>query len=475
MKRKYIRKNLFFYVILLTQMIASCTKMDFSEYEDTGADKKTSDVKIITRGANGDELTYPLHVYAFAESGALQTQQTISTPQEDIRLSLPTKENYRIVVLSADEDAYDIPASPTLSSVITMKEPSVDDDIPEFLQSIAKGYTLDNPLQMGYTDIIPSEASTNATIQLYYQVASLNVTLNNLPSVCNAAYVTISEIASGIQMNGKGGSAQTARIPLRKNNDNAFISGEVFLFPSSTDKAKVTLTYNDEKGEQNASATMSALRAGTPYNLTGTYTDGSLSFSGSVSPSQWAEAVNIDFTFHNGENIVIPEGDEPEGGDDDPEDVDDIPTAPCLWNNHIVVDVQVASDKQTATLLLVSLADWDGQTAALNETNPTQVFDIAAEYEEFGLGKWRIPTADEAKILYQQYKDNVELFEDLLAAANADDFVLPAGKIKTVRYLCEGANRTYCFYNNKILDAGTAKNTTYHLRLVRSVQIQVKQ
>lgn len=474
MKRKYIRKKLFFYVILLTQMIASCTKMDFSEYEDTGADKKTSDVKIITRGANGDELTYPLHVYAFAESGALQTQQTISTPQEDIRLSLPTKESYRIVVLSAVEDAYDIPASPTLSSVITMKEPLVDDDIPEFIQSIVHGYTIDNALQMGHADIIPSDTKTSITIQLYYQVASLNVTLNNLPSVCNAAYVTISEIASGIQMNGKGGSAQTARIPLRKNNDNSFTSGETFLFPGSSDKTKLTFTYNDEKGEQNASATMSALRAGTPYNLTGTYTDGSLSFSGSVSPSQWAEAVNIDFTFHNGENIVIPEGDEPEGGDDDPEDVDDIPTAPCLWNNHIVVDVQVASDKQTATLLLVSLAEWSGLTSALNEANPTKAFSYASQYEEFGLGGWSIPTTDEAKILYRQYNNNVDVFEDLYDAADADEFVLSDAKDDKVRYLCAEATKTYSFYNSTIYKAGTAKNT-YHLRLVRSVQIQVKQ
>ena len=474
MKRKYIRKNLFFYVILLTQMIASCTKMDFSEYEDTGADKKTSDVKIITRGANGDELTYPLHVYAFAESGALQTQQTLNTPDEDIRLSLPTKENYRIVVLSADEDAYDIPASPTLSSVITMKEPLVDDDIPEFIQSIVHGYTIDNALQMGHADIIPSDTKTSITIQLYYQVASLNVTLNNLPSVCNAAYITISEIASGIQMNGKGGSAQTARIPLRKNNDNSFTSGETFLFPGSSDKTKLTLTYNDEKGEQNASATMSALRAGTPYNLTGTYTDGSLSFSGSVSPSQWAEAVNIDFTFHNGENIVIPEGDEPEGGDDDPEDVDDIPTAPCLWNNHIVVDVQVASDKQTATLLLVSLAEWSGLTSALNEANPTKAFSYASQYEEFGLGGWSIPTTDEAKILYRQYNNNVDVFEDLYDAADADEFVLSDAKDDKVRYLCAEATKTYSFYNSTIYKAGTAKNT-YHLRLVRSVQIQVKQ
>lgn len=472
MKRKYIRKKLFFYVILLTQMIASCTKMDFSEYEDTGADKKTSDVKIITRGANGDELTYPLHVYAFAESGALQTQQTISTPQEDIRLSLPTKENYRIVVLSADEDAYDIPASPTLSSVITMKEPLVDDDIPEFIQSIVHGYTIDNALQMGHADIIPSDTKTSITIQLYYQVASLNVTLNNLPSICNAAYITISETASGIQMNGKGGSAQTARIPLRKNNDNSFTSGETFLFSGSSDKTKLTLTYNDEKGEQNASATMSALRAGTPYNLTGTYTDGSLSFSGSVSPSQWAEAVNVDFTFHNGENIVIPEGDEPEGGDDDPEDVDDIPTAPCLWNNHIVVDVQVASDKQTATLLLVSLADWSGLTSALNEANPTKAFSYASQYEEFGLGGWSIPTADEAKIIYRQYNNNVELFEDLLETADANELTLTYKNGDPTRYLCQDAEKSYCFMNNRVTPAGSKKED-YYLRLVRSVQIQV--
>ena len=474
MKRKYIRKNLFFYVILLTQMIASCTKMDFSEYEDTDADKKTSDVKIITRGANGDELTYPLHVYAFAESGALQAQQTLNTPDEDIRLSLPTKESYHIVVLSAVEDAYDIPASPTLSSVITMKEPLVDDDIPEFIQSIVHGYTIDNALQMGHADIIPSDTKTSITIQLYYQVASLNVTLNNLPSVCNAAYITISETASGIQMNGKGGSAQTARIPLRKNNDNSFTSGETFLFSGSSDKTKLTLTYNDEKGEQNASATMSALRAGTPYNLTGTYTDGSLSFSGSVSPSQWAEAVNIDFTFHNGENIVIPEGDEPEGGDDDPEDVDDIPTAPCLWNNHIVVDVQVASDKQTATLLLFSLADWNDLTSALNETNSTKAFSYASQYVEFDLGEWRIPTADEAKILYRQYNNNVELFEDLLETADANELTLTYKNGDPARYLCQDAEKSYCFMNNRVTPAGSKKED-YYLRLVRSVQIQVKQ
>lgn len=493
-----------------------------------------STVSIITRsGADADALIYPLQAYAFLTDGTLIAHQQLNSATDQLRLSLPQQTDSRIVILSADPASYDIPTSPSLTSVITLKDPTT---VPgaSTSGSLAKGYTT-SPIQMGFADVHPQTSSTTVSIQLHYQVASLEATLTGMPTSCESAYISVATPASTLSLSGQFSGTQSIRIPLTPVPDSspsgqsstvpsASASGHplstkapVYFFPTTGSTTTFTIAYNDANGEQYASATYQApLQAGTPYQLHGSYSDGTFLLSGTVTPSEWADPVALDFTFTNGGNTIITpdggnnDGDNSGGGATVPDDLSSAPypvtTIPqpfTLWNGHIVIatvpetapvpgssasgssaSVPDASSSgqtapvpdgspsgPTATLTLLSLSDWSDLTSALHADTPTTATDLAQSYTEYDLTGWRIPTEAEARQLSQLYRDDPDTFDSLLLEAQASPIVLTDDKGNNLRYLCEYALKTYSFKNNTVTNAG-ATVRTYHLRLVRTLRVQ---
>lgn len=517
-----MRTHAFTLLALLLIVLSSCTRMkDFDEEINTGG--PVSSVRVLTRSVQGDDLFFPLHAYAFGANGNLVAHQQLNSASDDLRLSLPQQTDCRIVILSANPEDYNIPSSPTATSLISPKSPTDIAGVSPSVAALARGYAK-SPLQMGFVDVNPQNDNSTVSVQLHYQVASLSVSLSNLPSACTSAYVTVASPATSLNFEGATEGVQTARIPL-SNAGNSFAtpSPPVYLLPSSGSTTTFTISYNDAAGEQFASATYQApLKAGIPYQLNGAYADGAFVLKGDITPSEWAEPVALDFAFNNGGNTtIIPEGTTPDDSSD-PYPVTTIPDPLSLWNGHIViastapdayaprvatVSEASASDSSsaasgsssaasgssapasgsssaasgssspasgsTATLTLLSLNDWDALTSVFNANTPDVASTIASDYTEYDLSNWRIPTEDEGRLLSQLYRDQSEIFDALLEKAKASPVVLTDGKGNNIRYLCEDATKTYSFKTSTITNAG-ATVKTYHLRLVRTVNVILK-
>ena len=462
-------------------LFASCE----SPVLESDDDQPASAVCIHTRAAEGEAFESPLHAYAFDADGHLIAHQQ-SASDTDFRLSVPQQADTRIVLLSADSECYDIPTSPSLSSLITMKAPMS-------ASSLARGYAT-SPLQMGIVDVHPQSDNTTITVQMHYQVASLSVQLQQLPDVCTSAYLSVASPANGLTFSGTANGTQTTRIPLAVVPSVATVpdgspSGKTFattapiyLFPT-TAPTTFTIAYNDAEGEQYASATYQAsLLPGTPYQLNGTYHNGSILLTGTITPSEWTDPVALSFTFSNdGNTTITPDGNTPVPDDSSSKiyPVTTIPQPLTLWNGHLVIAAVPESatvpdgspSGSTATITLFSLFDWADLTSALNTITPTQASALASSYSEYDLTGRRIPTEAEARTLSSLYREHTDLFDSLLLEAQASPVVLTDDKGNNLRYLCEDATKTYSFKNSTITNAGaTVKN--YHLRLVRTVRVQ---
>ena len=163
-----------------------------------------------------------------------------------------------------------------------------------------------------------------------------------------------------------------------------------------------------------------------------------------------------------------------------------IPKAYSIWEDHVVaavLDVEgtPVSDEEPPTqamLMLLSRKDFKGVVSANNTTSPNAVSDSTKYYIESGLGNWRIPTEQEAKILYNSYwgiLNGGSITSDLsplntLLKHNAIDPVCLDSK---ERYLCGEGKMTFGFYQDGyIVPAG--KDKKYHLRLVHTVKVTTR-
>lgn len=311
-------------------------------------------------------------------------------------------------------------------------------------------------------------------MQLRYQMASVRFTLSGLPASCGKAYVRVASPYEALALSGELTGSQKSVVPLTRSAEGRWVSGEVFLFPTTGAQTVFTIAYEDDAEEQYAQVTYQApLRAGVPYELNGSLSGGTLEVTGSVTPAQWGTPESLSFTFSPDVPTVI-------GGTtpgDTPYEVETLPAPLTLWDGHVVVDTTLCGD-DCSTLLLLSIADYDGLTSALNAETPDMASGLATNYQEGALASWRIPTEDEARQLRAAYLAHPDSFEDLLAQTGGDPVAITDGKGNNIRYLCAEARHTYSFKPgsayNAIKEAG-ASVRDYHLRLVTTVRVKQKQ
>lgn len=166
---------------LLMCLFASCEKVDFSVVEDQ--DKK-GDLIVYTRASEDDKLQYPLVVYAFDAKGQCRGQQTLSDEGATFSFQLSSG-SYRIVALGGIASC-DLPSSPRLSSVLTLKE------------------NASVPLQMGQADVVMGQGGTKAYLQMRYLVSQVQVSLSGLPNDVTSVSMVLSKPYSQWAFSGSG-------------------------------------------------------------------------------------------------------------------------------------------------------------------------------------------------------------------------------------------------------------------------------
>lgn len=101
---------------ILLLLLAACVNHIAEEEEALSGE--CHEVRITTR-AGGENLPYPVSVYAFAPDGACVAQQTVTKATDALKLSLPSG-TYHLVALAGTDD-YTLPEPMTFTSAITLK------------------------------------------------------------------------------------------------------------------------------------------------------------------------------------------------------------------------------------------------------------------------------------------------------------------------------------------------------------------
>lgn len=163
-----------------------------------------------------------------------------------------------------------------------------------------------------------------------------------------------------------------------------------------------------------------------------------------------------------------------------------IPEASPLGSQATVPGASASGPYKEARITLLSKSEWSNLPSALNATNPATALAIPATYSEGTLKDWRIPTAAEAKALKNTYAPSQptgsilggpasESLNALLTSIEAPNLQATDEKGNTIRYLCEGATRTFSFAPGTTISTAGTKSTTYRLRLVKTLHLKLQQ
>ncbi len=472
MKTSRTVKTLLPTAALLSVFMSSC---DNSTYDITETESETSCLNVITRSATGSK-DVQAKVFAFDMDG---TCVAGTDADSNYRFNLELGKQYHITAIAASETCYSIPKEISRESVIRMTE--------------SEGWAI-SPLEIAQADVTTSKSTSTLSLQMEFAVACLTVELSGIPEEYDTVLLSFPNMGTGLSMSGNIETCGTVSIGL-ENRRGVWTCDPFHVFPGTGDKQEfnVRLIKGDTECITSVS-TDQVFKAGTPYYITGTYADGDFLIEGHIGQASWNSPEKMTFQF--GPKIsesgigTTNEGGKSDTVDDSPVSVSKIPTPTSEWNGHIVALVydtdgspvsdesEIARMKQ-ATLLLISLDDWNKMTSAGNESTPDMAAEAAHGYIEYGMDGWDIPTEAQARQLKATYNDDsngtgntsLSILNEAIVKAGGVGIETVSGN-ENVRYLCERATRTFCFKSTSlnVTNAG-AKTANYHLRTVRTVSV----
>ena len=438
--------------IFLPMLSALALTSCFSPAEDNAdaidESAATTRLKVTTRAASG-EVTYPILVMAYDESGALKGEQTINSESDEISLKL-------------SEGAYHITA---LSGQGNYTEPSSYNQQSALIYIPTAGYA-SSPLMMGGADVLLTSASAKVNVVMTYRVASLSLSLESVPEDVSAVSVGISQQYKAIDMSGTFSGSSTANVKCTKTGD-VWTSEQVYLLPGAGSSTTLTLSLTNAEGQTSYSYELSEpLMAAVPYTIKGTYVESTAPYiTGVITIEGWQEERSFDFEFGSGSSsggagVVTPTN-----------DVTAIPEPSSLWNGHIVALVDNATSTE-ADVLLLGLREMKNVFAPAAEGHETQMQDSVQAYFENDMKDWAVPTEEQARALKKQYGGNFDELNLLIEQQQGDTLHVYTSS-SNARYLCEEGTKTFNFAaNGSITSAGTS--TKYRLRLVKKIHVVVK-
>ena len=438
-----MKSNVFYIRWLLCAAVwfffSACQQLLEEDHSQSGTE---ASLKIQTRSAATDGISYPLYLYAFNEKGNCVASQTIVSSEEDIELSL-IEGDYRIVAVAGLSDAYDVPEKPNIDEVITLEGTA----------------GADTPLMIGKADVtVKSTRESTLDITLSYVVAAVNVSLSNLPSEVSAVEFILSPLHSTFSFEGEyGGASGKLETACQLDTENVWTAEPVYIFPGKGSETVFTIVLVMKNGTTNTYGyTYSGIpEAGRAFNIEGSYAGG-ITIGGNVVGGDWGAPVEVKFEF--GSTGQLEGDDEEEGEGDMGGSLSEVPEVGSIWNGTIVAAVN-EKDSETVELLLLSLEEWDITTS--------QVEELAGSYSVDDMTDWHLPTYDEAIVLRNTFSgdnrrelnDRISEYDDTLYGIDGEE-----------HYLCvkEGAYYSFLFSGGtSITQAGTKR--TYYTRLVKTL------
>lgn len=439
-----MRHNLSYFALAALPMLSGC----FSPAEEVAETSAATTLHVTTRAASG-EISYPVQILAYDDNGELQGKQTLQSANDDIQLHLDGG-LYHITALSG-QGAYVEPKD--------YKKKSATLGIP------AEGYAR-SPLMIGGADVLLGTTNASVSLVLSYRVASLSLSLKEVPADVTNVAIGISQQYGAIDMGGTLSGSASATVQCTRQA-GIWQSPTVYVLPGVGTATTLTLSLTRAEGQVSYGYELGdVLQAAVPYKIEGTYVESTAPYiTGMLTMEGWQPEQQLTFSFGNGlhndgnTSTSVPTV-----------RVDKIPAPGSVWNGHVVALV----DNATATgadLLLLSLSEFDNVHSPNAEGYESEMQNIATSYGEDAISDWTVPSEAQARALRTAYAGDLD---GINAVIESQDGVALAVYTTNgnARFLCERGTKTFNWAKNgSITTAGTS--VKYRLRLVKTIHAEV--
>ena len=401
---------------LVLLLVSSCQEIDLGN-NGKSADGEAHSVMFTSRSdVAGTAIPSPLSVYAVDGNGLVASKVRLADGEVGGALSLVTGSYMLYGVAGADATE----SETADGNVITAEAGSFAQPVMQCSQSL----------------VVESD-NQDVVITLSYAVASVDVTLSDIPDTIASVYVEIARQSESMTIKRTYGGSTVATLECKKQADGTWKSDVAYMFPGTGEVTTLTITHVSKNGySKGYTATYgSPLKAATPYHFRGTYEgidNKSLSFS--VIAGGWEEDVDetLDITPAEGTTPTpSPSGDE-------------------------VYEVEEMDGH-----VLIKTGEHTGLLFSKEEFGEEKLSTIANEYSEGDVTGWSIPTLSQYEDIIANTTMSV-LRQTLLDVGGDTKYLVQC------YYLCDNGNSAFSFKSNKAVSVQNA-SATYKIRLVKSV------
>ncbi len=442
-------KSLSLVNLIIFAVLCSCNQLDLQEEISS----EQTQIKIKTRASDNMEESLPLNVYAFdAQNNILKECITINDLNESLEMNL-AKGDYHIVALSGLTNTQNIN---NVNSTLSLPSTNFSNC----------------PIRMGSSDVNITKDAT-LTLLLYNKVASIDLTLSDIPEDATDVSVSFSLLNNQISLNGSTSGQTAATVKLKAQGNNVWKADKFYTLPSSNKTLNMSITIKQPTSQNTYSFSHpTPLEENTPYIINGSFEKG-FALNNQIEIGEWNETKTIDFKF--GKETSTEEVPPTEDNNDQPQNNEifyatEYPKEGDVWNGHFVGLVMKAFGEESAEVVLLSKKEWEDMPSAQSETSSDVAIKTAAAYMEGDLSNWRIPTEEEARYMYDLL-GNFYLEETNKTLEENGFPILSTGSVgsTTIRYLCEDAKTSFNWDKGSFTACGAKR--TYHLRAVKSIKV----
>ena len=398
----------FLVLVTITTLLSACSKTvtDDIESGSSTSGQGSSNLSIVTRAGESEGMVaYPVVLYVFNGSQECVTVKTLADSNAQLTIEGLKADTYTVYAIGgADNTRYALPtqADATATTLITLQEGKVHEDLMTAKNTVVIGENEDNQLTLTMTRMV-------SMVQ--------RVEVKKIPTDVEAVSLVITPLREAFQLNGEySGEAGSFTLPLTRQTDDEQTwknAAPQYMLPS-VGNATVSIKMTREGTTRSYSYTCAEpILANYKLNIDATYTGGTFDVTGTMTGATWAGERSITFTF-NEESVT---GSEETTQDTDPDtpgdDVTPTPepstgSAPAVGTAYEGAYVlrHVDNGDNTITVTFMSA----GQIRDLNCTysDPTSVEEAVNEaivtLSVDGIDGWRLPTIDELDYIGENYK-----------------------------------------------------------------------
>ena len=437
-------------VLPVVVFVSSCSSDSDDDLSGSNPAAAARSVSVAAR-AGSAEVVYPLTLYAFNTADGSMVDVFTTTSAQDVPVLMLSEGSYKLVAMAGYEDLA-LPEVPQLNADMGVPESGI----------------MTQALQVGRANVSVGKNDAEVEINMAYQVAQVNLTLEDIPEDVEEVSVSLSTMNADLTFDGTLSGSNTVVLDLVADADEPgkWTAPVAYVLPGASTQLALSISLTNATSTKTFGYTHATnLKAGVPYALTGSY-KGTFQVSGIVSGAGWATAESIGFTFgpavgEEGDDggIITPPDDSEEGdGEEQIYPVSRLPSAEELWEGHFVA-VKTWANAYFADLLLLSLDEF--------EVTAAEASSVAATYSEPGLNDWHVPTEIEMTTISGEVGTayvNASVNATLTSAGG--DGLTVSGK-----YLCADATKYVVLGSTTKLSANATDK--YRLRLVKTVRVEL--